>query len=196
MLQDEYYVIERENNDNYPLVSWDESRGGFGLGKPVVYKGVIKLRLGEPISPNFEWVDYHSNSTNPVVSKIIIDALAPKDIYGIQLVPAKIRNPKDSSAESKSYWFMHIWNRITCMDSENSELELYDDGSIFGIERLTLDESVLGRIELKERLIFELAEKTSVLLVHKVIKDTIEVVNPKGCRFFKVSDWYSDIAFD
>ncbi len=31
MLQAEYYIIARENNDNYPLVSWDESNVGVSL---------------------------------------------------------------------------------------------------------------------------------------------------------------------
>lgn len=198
MLQDEYYIIGRVNNDNYPLFSWDQSRGDYGLGRPVEYKEPIKLRLGEPISPNFEWVDYHSFPTSPVVSEIIANALSPMDIYGIQLVPAKVRNPKDKSpfAEVKDYWFMHVWNRIACLDKTNSELEFYDDGTIFGIEKLVLDEKTLGLFELRKRLIFELTEDTSVLLIHQTIKDAIESVNPTGCRFFKASDWRSDIVFD
>ena len=44
-------------------------------------------------------------------------------------------------------------------------------------------------------VIFELEEKSSVLLVHASLKDAIEAVSPKGCRFFKVSDWNSDSSF-
>ncbi len=197
MLQDEYYIIERTNNDNYPLFSWDESRGEHGLGKPVPFNKPIKFLLGEPISSNFEWVDYHSNPTNPVVSNRIADVLAPMDIYGIQLVPAKVRNPKDPFSEIKDYWFIHVWNRIACLNKEKSEIE-YDevDGQIWGFDKLVLDEETLGFFELRKRLVFELTEKTSVLLIHQTIKDAIESVNPKGCRFFKATEWRSDIVFD
>ena len=50
--------------------------------------------------------------------------------------------------------------------------------------------------ELRKRLIFELAEKTSVLLVHQTIKAAIESVKPKGCRFFKAAEWNSDKTFE
>ncbi len=198
MLQDEYYIIERENNDNYPSFSWDQSRGDYGLGQPVE-KEPINLRLGEPISPNFEWVDYHSLPTSPVVSKVIADILEPMDIYGIQLVPAKVRNPKDKSpfAEVKDYWFIHVWNRIACLDKENSEIRTNKAGTrIFAIDKLVLNEKTLNVFELRKRLIFELTEDTSVLLIHQTIKDAIESVHPKGCRFFKADDWRSDIVFE
>ncbi|HED33999.1 MAG TPA: hypothetical protein ENJ08_07270 [Gammaproteobacteria bacterium] len=195
MLQAEYYVIKRENNDNYPLFSWDQKSGEFSMGKPVEYKDPVKLRLGEPISPNFEWVDYHSLS-GPVVSKRVADVLAPLNIHGIQLVPAEVRNPKDPFSEIKNYYFLHVWNRIHCLDKEKSELELYKDGSIFGIEEFVLDEKILGMFELRKRLIFELAEDISVTLFHQSIKEVIMAINPKGFRFIKATDWYSDIAFD
>ena len=197
MLHDEYYIIERENNDAYPLFSWDQPRGGYGLGRPVEYKEPVKLRLGEPIPPAPVFVDFHE-APNPVVSNLLANVLVPLDIYGIQIISAKVRNPEDKSpfTELQDYWLVHVWNRITCLDKENSELELYDDGTIFGIEKLILDENKLGLFELRKRLIFELTENTSVLLIHQTIKDVIESVNPKGCRFFKASEWYSDIVFD
>jgi len=133
MLQDEYYIIETENNDNYPLFSWDELSNDYGLGKPVEIKAPVNLRLGEPISPQFEWVDYHE-APEPVVSKKIADALHQLNIYGIQLVFAKVSNPKDPFADEKDYWFIHVWNRISCLDKEKSEVD-YDevDGKIWDI---------------------------------------------------------------
>jgi hypothetical protein len=196
MLQDEYYIIERENNDNYPLFSWDESSGEYSLGKPIEYKEPVKLRLGEPISPNFEWVDFHK-LPEPVFSQRVVNALAPMDIYGIQLVPAKVRNPKAPLEGERDYWFMHVWNRIHCLDTDNSELEYSKSGNtIFGIDRLVLKEKTLDLFDLRERQVFELAENTSTLLVHQTVKDTIGSVNPKGCRFYKVTEWNSDIVFD
>lgn len=195
MLQAEYYVVESENNDNYPMFSWDQSSGDYGLGKPIQYIEPLKFRLGDPISPKFEWVDFHE-APQPVISPLLARVLAPLDIYGIQLIPARVRNSKDPFSALHDYWFMHVWNRISCMDRALSEVELYDDGNIFSIDKFILDEKTLGLFELRKRLIFELAENTSVLLVHQSIKDAIESANPKGIRFIPATQWNSDSTFD
>jgi len=195
MLQDEYFVIERENNDDYPLFSWDQQSGEIGLGRPVTIGEPLKLRLGEPIPPNPVYVDYHS-VPYAAVSKRIVDVLAPLDIYGIQLLPAKVRNPEDPQSKLRDYWIMHVWNRISCLDRVNSDIECDEvDGGIWGIDKLVLNERTLAMFDLKKRQIFELAEKTSVLLIHKSIKDAIESTSARGYRFFKAADWNSDSTF-
>ena len=197
MLQDEYYVIERENNDNYPLLSWDQRSSLFRNNTaPVEIKEPVKFRLGDPLSPNFELVDFHV-APRPVVSKKIVDALMSIDLYGVQFVPAIVSNPKDPFSEIKDYWYMHVWNKIACLDKEKSEID-YDevDGKIWDIDKLVLDEKTLSLFDLRKRQIFELAEKTPLLLIHQTVKDAIESVNPKGCRFFKVDEWYGDIVFN
>ncbi len=138
MLQEEYYVIARENNDNYPLFSWDQVETEYGLGKPVKLKEPVKFRLSNPAA-SFEWADYHS-LPSPVISKLILDALLPLNLYGVQYVPAKVRNPDNRSEKPGDYWYMHVWNQIECLDRKNSELELYSDGMIFGIDKFVMDE--------------------------------------------------------
>lgn len=193
MLQDEYYVLEA--NKDSCLFSWDQKIGPFGLGKPVSAIEPIKVCLSKPIPNNPKFVDFHENP-EPIFSQRVIDVLPPVDIYGIQLVPAKVRNPRAPSDEPHDYWFMHVWNRIHCLDTENSVLEYSRSGNtIFGIEKLVLNEKALGLLELRKRLIFELAENTSTLLVHQSIKDAIMSVNPIGCRFFKATEWNSDSTF-
>jgi len=59
-----------------------------------------------------------------------------------------------------------------------------------------LDEKILVMFELRKRLIFELAEDTSVTLFHQSIKEMIMSVNPKGLKFIPAIDWYSDISFE
>jgi len=112
-------------------------------------------------------------------------------------VPAQVRNPKDPFAETKNYWFLHIWNRISCLNREQSEVDIdEDDGMIWDIDKLVLDEEKLNAFKLEQRLIFELAEDSSVILIHQSIKDVIMSVNPTGFRFVNASEWYSDIVFD
>lgn len=196
MLQDEYYVIESENNDNYPLFSWDQTSEAFGVGRPVEWKEPVKFRLGDPVSPAFEWVDYHV-SPDPVVSRRIVDALTPLDLHGVQFVPAKVRNPRDPYSEPRDYWFIHVWNQIACLDKDKSDLVMSKSGrTIFSINKLVLNEKTLAMFELSKRMMFELTEDASVLLVHERVKDAIESVHPKGVRFFKAAQWNSDKTFE
>ena len=156
----------------------------------------MKLRLRDPVSPTFELVDYHQ-LPDPVVSPKLANVLALLNIHGIQLVPAVVRNPSDPYSELHEYFFIHVWNRIACLDKDNSDLECNRDGTrIFGIQKLVLDEKVLNGISLPKRLIFELEEKPSVLLIHASVKSAIESISPKGVRFFKATDWNSDLAFE
>jgi hypothetical protein len=195
MLQAEYYVVERENNNDYPLFSWDQKENEYGLGVPVQYTEPLKFRLGDPISPKFELVDYHK-APEPIISFPLAKILEKLDIYGIQLIPAKVRNPKDPFSELHDYCFVHVWNRIACIDQSNSKLIVMKSGMIFSIKKFFMDEAALQKIELKKRLIFELAEKTSILLMHQSIKDAIETINPKGIRFIPATQWNSDSTFD
>jgi len=195
MIQAEYYVLESENNDNYPLFSWDQKRGDYCTGKPAEFKDSIKMRLGDPLSSNFEYVDLHE-SPEFFISPQVADILAPLDVYGIQLAPAEVKNPKDPFAEIKKYCFLHIWNRIRCLDKESSELEHLKSGRIFSIDKLILDEKILTMFELRKRLIFELTEDISVVLFHESIKQVIMAINPKGFRFIPAVEWYSDIVFN
>ena len=195
MLKDEYYVVERENNDNYPLFALDQKSVGTGQGVPIQYTEPLKLRLRDPISPKFEWVDYHK-APEPVISFPLASLLEKLDIYGIQLIPAKVRNPKDPYSDLHDYCFVHVWNRIACIDRTNSTLIVMKSGMIFSIKKFVMDEAALQKIELKNRLIFELAEKTSILLMHQSIKVAIESISHKGIRFIPVAQWNSDSTFD
>ncbi len=54
---------------------------------------------------------------------------------------------------------------------------------------------MLGSIPLKERLIFLMEEKTSLVYMHKTIVDEILQHNPVGVRFIKSKDWGVREAF-
>ncbi len=192
----EYYVIMRENNNNYPLLAWEEksvNSGIFYKHKPVELKNSLHMKLGWPIPETPQMVDYHSNP-RPVISDKIKDVLEPLEIMGIQLFPVTI---DDSPATDKKYWFLHIYHAIEAMDKNLSEFTIdEDDGDIDDITKIVLDKMVLSDIPLEERLIFQLKEGASMFLVHESIKDKIMVVNPIGIRFIDVVKWTDGSAFE
>jgi len=194
MLNDEYYVVE--STDESCLFSWDQDSTPFDTGQPVKYNGPVKVHLGEPVPDRPVFVDYHE-MFEPVISQKIYDVLKPLDLYGIQLVPVEMRAIKAPFTDIPNYWFIHVWNRIRCIDTEKSEIDIdEEDGEIWGIDQLVLDEQALSRIALPKRLLFEPFEDKSMLIVHQSIKDIIESVKPVGIRFFAVPAWNSDLVFD
>lgn len=194
MLNDEYYIVERENNDNYPLFSWDQDSGEIGMGIPVKYDKPINLVLGDPISPSFEWVDYHSLPA-PVISDPFKNLLAEFNLYDIQFIPALVRYIKTN--EIKEYWYVNICNRIDCLDNNQSEIDYSSSGdTIFGIDKLVLNDNLLQEISFSRRKLFALSADPTVVVVHQSLKEVVEKSNLRGVRFFKVSDWNSDCLFD
>lgn len=195
MLQDDYFILERENNDDFPLLSWNETSDGFGLGVLNNNTKSVKFHIAEPISANFQLVDYHE-APEPVISERLESVLNPLNVHGVQFVPAIVSDLRNPLHEPLNYYLMHVWYRIACLDKSHSQIRSNKAGTrIFSIDKLVLDENALKQIELPKRLMFFLAEKTSILLVHKEIKDALLSVEPEGCRFFKVSDWNTSSSF-
>ena len=185
----DYYVIERANNNNHPLLEWEQE--SIRSDKPTQITEPLQLRLGKPIPRKPQMVDYHS-MPEPVIGKKIKDVLEPFNLHGVQLLPARVTG-KDAVYD---YWLLHVFNRIACVDRKNSVLSIDDDdGGIIDIKKLALDEKVLKEIPEEKRLVFVLAESTSTYLFHAKIKDAIMKVQPEGVRFIKSSEWGSGTAF-
>lgn len=195
MLQSEYYVIEQENNDQIPLFAWDQESIYSGQGIPVECQEPLKLRLGEPRPNYIEWADFHT-APEPIVSPALADVLQKLKLYGVQWIPAVVRDPKNPSVGTRHYYFMHVWNRIACLDRSQSEIITTSSDIIFSIEKLVMNEAALAKIELNKRLVFELAEKTSILIIHQSVKEAMEFIKAKGMRFFPAEHWNSDSTFD
>lgn len=197
MLQNQYYILERANNDSYPLFAWNQKSSLIrkNTTRPVTVEAPVELKLGNPIPSSPQFVDYHT-SPDPIISPKLAEVFRSADPYGVQLIPATVTDPRHPFAESLDYWLMHVWNRISCLDMDESEVERFDSGRIFAIDRLVLSESVLGAFDEHKRQVFYLTEKPSVLIVHEAIKELMESCQALGCRFFKVSEWNSDSSFE
>lgn len=193
---EEYYLIERENNDNYPLLQWDEKNntvedGVFAFMDPLdIIKSTIYLELAPPVPDKPEIVDYHYMPPE-VFSERIAKILSEFNIYNTQLFEALIRH---DGKEYPNYFIFHVFNEISCMHRERSNYE--ERRRRFIIETLSLDEEVLEKIPLEKRLVFRLSEKPSKKLFHKSIVEKVLLLEPKGLRFFRVDTWNVGSAFD
>lgn len=187
----EYYIVERDGSQAYPLLATDSD-----YPHTMMYIRTEELindpqltgfKYSDPIPRNPVIGDYFSQ-TESVVSKKIKDVLEPLNIKGIQLIPAQITTNKGDVLEN--YYYIHIANYIMAVDREHSVYTPDDyDEDILSLDNFKLNESVLNEIELIDRLIFRLKESKSTKIYHKSIVDAIMAVNPTGLKFRKVEDW-------
>lgn len=184
-----YFVVERANNNSYPLLSWDEP--SFRRSEEVVRSTPVRLRLGKPVPKKPQMVDFHV-LPEPVVSKKICDVLVPMNLLDVQLVPAQV--PADGRVFD--YWILHVRRCIEALDMSRSQYKVRpSDGGISILEKIVLDDRKLEKVPLDERLLFRPKEYGTVWLFHQRLKDAIEAVNPVGLRFFHVRDWDDTVAF-
>ena len=135
-------------------------------------------------------VDYHS-LPDPVISERLMKVLEPLEIYQLQFVPADVQ----VHAVNLRYWYVHVFNKIACMDRRRSDFSLSPNGWVGDIERLVLDEDVLAGIPLEKRLVYRLAEYSSKLILHSSIVEKVMAIKPEGLRFFRVDQWNDGSAF-
>lgn len=91
----EYFLLDRENNDQHPLLKTDANCPPYLRKKEYIENHeIMSFCFTKPIPCKPKMVDYHS-AVYPVVSKKIYDVLAPMNIEGIQLIPATITGKND-----------------------------------------------------------------------------------------------------
>ncbi|WP_163787215.1 imm11 family protein [Myxococcus vastator] len=191
-MQDDYFVLMRARSQQHPLLVWDQSASAFRKGRPVQVVEPVKLKLGEPVPPRPVMVDHHS-LPSPVVSGRVKDALEQGGLHGVQMIPADVQ-VGDSMLR---YWLVHMWRRLACMDRDKSVFEESESGLILlSLDRLFLDEAVLGELPLEERLAFRLAESV-VHLFHRTVVDRVLALTPppEGLRFVPMVEWGDSSAF-
>ncbi|NVJ03099.1 hypothetical protein HV824_34010 [Myxococcus sp. AM009] len=191
-MQDDYFVLERARSQQHPLLSWDQECLPFFRPSPVKVAAPVKLKLGEPVPPRPVMVDFHSLPA-PVVSTRLKDSFEAAALPGVQLVPADVQ-VGDSVLR---YWLVHMWRRLPCMDRERSRFEFDEDGDLLlSLDKLFLDESVLGEVPLEERLAFRLAESV-VHVFHRTVVERVLALSPppEGLRFIPVAEWGDSSGF-
>jgi|TARA_R100001039_G_C1813492_1_gene84508 hypothetical protein len=191
-VQDQYFVVKSTSDS--PMFGWNQPSGDYGMGYPLMSTEPVKLKVSENAGPEPNWRDFHALD-GAAISDRLKRVLEPLDLYGVEYVPADVETPSAPSVQAPTYWFWHVWNEITCVDRAHSVLELSPRGRIISIDKLVLDEPLLGRFERRKTLIFRLREKPSTLIVHRLLKEAIEQAGATGMRFFPAREWSSNAIF-
>ena len=193
----EYYLVGSDDTPSVPLLMPDDDQGTWMLNgrEPIdELDKPMELCFCPPIPAKPRMVDFHELPSS-VFSRKIYDVLKPMNIYGLQLLPATVRGKNGD--HYKDYWVASVYNRIACLDMENSEYDVdEDDGEIDNIMRFFIDTKKLTKIPLEKRLVFLLAEDMPKRIYHKSVVDAIMAVNPVGIRFYPIQEWYEGIQFE
>ena len=194
----DYYLIYRENNQNYPLLGYkdiDEGDVFYERGSISAIKKIeMCLRGSKPKKP--ELVDFHSVASVLAFGSRIYDILEPLKLHNVQFVPASVE-VKKGKEEVEGYWLMHNYNRLECMDLEKSDCDIdEDDGDVTWIRKIVLSEEKLSQVPLEQRLFFRMKEDYPTHLIHKSLVDKIMEIEPKGLVFVPVSTWKQGMQFN
>jgi hypothetical protein len=187
----EYYLIERAGDAAYPLLKCDDDSDHtlkyihFNKENIIENPQTMEFTFGKPYPRKPVIGDYFSQPES-IVSEKIKNVLEPLQVKTIQLIPATVTSNKGEVYEG--FYYIHLYKIIRAMDMKTSEYEQLSGGS-YSIDRFNLDNAILEKIPLEERLIFRLDEYKTMKLYHKSIVDAIMAVNPVGVQFTKVEDW-------
>ncbi|MDR2928662.1 MAG: hypothetical protein LBV41_10785 [Cytophagaceae bacterium] len=193
----EYYLIDSDNNPNYPTLDYKDVNEGDIFFKKCPLSEIKKLEmcLWKPAPKKPEMVDFHSVTSVLAFADSLYAILEPLKLHNVQFIPASVEVKKGTAVDG--YWLMHNYNRVECMDLEKSDCDISEiDGEVSWIRKIVLSPEKLSKVPLEQRLFFRMKEDYPTHLVHKSIVDKITTINPKGIKFTPVEAWKQGMQFD
>lgn len=112
-----------------------------------------------------------------LVSPKFVQLIQKMKISNVQFFDVKI---EASDFELSDYKLMNIIGKYDCMDEDKSEVELDDDGDIFNLRNLVLDEK---RIPGDLQLFLLGRESSAVILIHEKLKQAMEKAGLTGIAY-------------
>jgi hypothetical protein len=197
---EEYFYLHEDELDKYPCFDY-ASRNGF-TSMELFDEFVLDttrarcLCFGYPIPRNPKLADFHFlKESAPVISERLKNVLESLNLKDMQFLPAIIRDK--SGEEHSGYYIIHVVNLIKCMDKEKSvwEPNVYQPGEAFSVDKLVLDNEVLDKIPLEERLVFAVWENSLKVLYHYSVVEKLLEIDPKGMTIYRLSKYDSSLPF-
>lgn len=195
----QYYVItEDEYSGTYMLNESRKSDEKLGINllsehsiqRWVKGRGHVQITWGD--DGKFSPCDYHRVSATGLVSHKFKDVLEALNLNGVDFYETDIEN---NGNIWRDHFLMHIWQNHQVLHRERSKIKGSYVDNDFTLEKISLDEKVLDKIPLEERLVFRINEDVKYLY-HESVVAVLEAAGLKGMGFVKVADWSVHGAFD
>ena len=186
VFDNEYYFIRRPRDERIPNLGPDKDslekvyqRQVLPLdSKPFIFHNArLESQLERNIIPIDPPLDILFNGSNLLICERIAEELRNLEIPNLAIQPAVYIDHKDVRHEN--YWFLTFLKTFDCWDRENSAYDpepMRDLTPKYEIYTYSLNESLLQKTSLKERLLFEMGGTTSgYITVHESIADLFRV---------------------
>jgi hypothetical protein len=196
----EYFVMNVDGANNHPLLAWGEADSSPFLFIEEIENDDLdcpmEIEFDTPYPKKPEMADILDLSSTCCVFSEKIKLLFEKlKLKKIQFVPVTIKTNKKGKIEG--HYIFHCWNGVPAVDKDNYEGdEIDEDGEIVTLEKFSLDTNILKTIQVNDRLIFRLSERSDMILVHQSIKEAIESEQATGFRFYQIDKWSSSSIFE
>ncbi|MFH4817874.1 hypothetical protein [Vibrio alginolyticus] len=139
---------------------------------------------------SFSPCDYHEIAEQMVSDKFR-QVLLSFELQGGDFYPTEETNGDKVWSD---YFMMHIWNNYRTIHQGRSVIDGTYVNNRFFLEALSLDETLLDKVPLEERLVFRLQEKPQFRF-HETVVDALKAANLTGVGFIRVDQWGSAAMF-
>jgi hypothetical protein len=174
----EYYfinqrIITRENSIVIGDIDSDVELEPIGLlsgAKLSPEPTYIKIQLSETSG------DYYPDIISSLItlySNKVKNCLERCGVDNIDYYPVAIKDPKN--CVNADYWFVNILGRISCLDVDNSDVEVDAFGDGLDFKSFAIDESRTAGTK-----IFRLHERSRLVIIHESIYSALSEIGLKG----------------
>ncbi len=153
--------------------------------------GLGKVEVCEGNKKSFSPCDYHEIAEQ-MVSEKFRQVLLPFNLPGVDFYPTEVTNGEKTWSD---YYMMHIWHNYKAIHQGRSVIDGTYVKNDFFLMALSLDDAVLDKIALEERLVFTLSEDPKFLF-HKTVVEALKSANLSGLGFIRVDKWGTGSIFN
>ncbi len=167
----------------------DEAEEIYTFG-PVDIKEKLTMQFKKPIPKKVELSDFNM-AGQPVFSKRAADIIKNGFLGINQLFYA------DLVHKGVTYPDFYVFKpniELEVMHKERSNFTYESD--MYFVDKLSLDENKLDKMEKEQRWIIEPKEEPALILYHEELVKKFKEAELTGVRFVKVKDWNTGSAFD
>lgn len=197
-MKDNYYIIMEVDCPEHPTLTPDDKTAERSITykkleftSPLVFlngfrKENLRNRTREKIA------DVLFGGAEVLIKSHIKEAIEPFGFANLQFYPAIYIDNDDHRHDD--YWFVNIFKKLECLDTENSEFEppedMNDPYDHYDVRRYVLSEEALSRTPVDERLLFKISRTTiGYTLMNQRIVDVFCNLNATGIRYFNIDDF-------
>ncbi|MEL6117974.1 hypothetical protein P0Y67_22535 [Photobacterium sp. SP02] len=193
----QYYLLTGDSlSGSYMLSESEKSDEGLddllvmrSIKRKVLGPGYVHITYGD--DGHFSPCDYHEVLPAGLISEKFKNVLELFHLPGVDFYPAYIEN---RGSIWKEHYLIHIWQNHRALHPKRSVYKGTYEDDMFILKKMSLNEKVLDKVPLQERLVFRLNEDPQYLFHESVVK-ALKLAGLTGLGFLRIEDWGPDSAF-